>query len=78
MKTIQIRDVPEEVHTALRAKAAAAGLSLSDYMLRVSIKVAERPTVADVLARAERRPFGVAPGEAVDAVRAERDHSDRP
>jgi hypothetical protein len=33
-KMIQIRHVPEDVHARLKARAAAAGMSLSDYLLR--------------------------------------------
>ena len=73
MSTIQIRDVPEEVHAALRSKAAAAGLSLSEYMLREAVRVAERPAIADVLRRNERREWGVAPAEAVAVLRQIRD-----
>lgn len=73
VSTIQIRDVPEEVHAALRSKAAAAGLSLSEYMLREAIRVAERPAIADVLRRNDRREWGVAPGEAVAVLRRIRD-----
>ena len=73
MKTIQIRDVPDDVHAALRAKAAAAGLSLSEYMLREANVIAQRPTTADLLKRATTFDWGVGPGEAVAALRRERD-----
>ncbi|MEB3049889.1 hypothetical protein KV112_09110 [Mycolicibacter sp. MYC123] len=73
MSTIQIRDVPEDVHSALRSKAAVAGLSLSEYLLREAIRVAERPAIADVLRRNERRGWGVGPGEAVAVLRQIRD-----
>ncbi|MHB1486847.1 MAG: FitA-like ribbon-helix-helix domain-containing protein [Acidimicrobiales bacterium] len=58
-KTIQIRDVPDEVHRTLRTRAAAAGESLSRYLLREAIRVAGRPPVADVLIRAAERRGGV-------------------
>lgn len=32
MATIQIRDVPDHVHRAYRARAAAAGMSLQEYL----------------------------------------------
>jgi plasmid stability protein len=31
-KMIQIRNVPDEMHRALKIRAAAAGMSLSDYI----------------------------------------------
>jgi plasmid stability protein len=73
MKTIQIRNVPEPVHRALRARAAAAGVSLSDYALEELERVAAHPPVADLLARARTRAGG-ASGEAIlSAVRSGRD-----
>ena len=73
VKTIQVRNVPDETHRALRTRAAAAGTSLSDYVLEELERVAARPPVADLLRRAGTRAGG-APGEAiVAAVRSGRD-----
>jgi plasmid stability protein len=72
-RTIQIRDVPEEVHAALRSRAAAAGQSLSAYLLTELVRVAERPPVAEVLARAGARHGGATTSEIVAAVRSGRD-----
>jgi plasmid stability protein len=72
-RTIQIRNVPDDVHKLLRARAAAAGLSLSDYLLGELIRVAERPPVSDVLARAGARHGGARTPDIVAAVRAGRD-----
>jgi antitoxin FitA len=72
-RTIQIRDVPDAVHRTLRARAAAAGQSLSAYVLAELIRVAERPPVADVLARAAARSGGAPVDDIVAAVRSGRD-----
>jgi antitoxin FitA len=72
-RNIQIRNVPDEVHRTLRARAAAAGQSLSDYLLTELVRVAERPPVADVLARAGTRQGGASTDEIVAAVRSGRD-----
>lgn len=72
-RTIQIRNVPDTVHRELRSRAAAAGTSLSDYLLGELVRVAERPPVADVLARAGKRHGGAATADIVAAVRAGRD-----
>jgi plasmid stability protein len=72
-KTLQIRNVPDDVHRELRARAAAAGVSLSDYALDELVRVAERPPVADVLARARSRHGGVQTRDIVAAVRSGRD-----
>jgi plasmid stability protein len=70
---IQIRNVPEGLHRRLKARAAIAGMSLSDYLLSEIRRVAERPTIEELRARLERRP-GVTPSvPPAAAVRAERD-----
>lgn len=72
-RTLQVRDVPDDVHTTLRARAAAAGMSLSEYVLQQLVEVASRPEVSDVLRRAGERSGGAAPGDIVAAVRSGRD-----
>ena len=70
---IQIRNVPDELHRRLKARAALEGMSLSDYLLREVRRVAERPSLAELRARlAERHPVRtrVKPAR---ALRAERD-----
>jgi plasmid stability protein len=74
-RNIQIRNVPDEVHLTLRARASAAGQSLSAYLLAELTRVAERPQVADVLARAGARQGGASTDEIVAAVRSGRDRS---
>jgi antitoxin FitA len=73
MKTIQIRNVPDAVHRTLRTRAAAAGLSLSDYALGELERVAERPLVSEVLRRAGSRSGGADTADIVAAVRSGRD-----
>jgi plasmid stability protein len=75
MKTIQIRNVPDTVHATLRARAAGAGVSLSDYALAELQRVAQRPPVSDVLQRASSRAGGAGTAEIVAAVRAGRDRA---
>jgi plasmid stability protein len=48
---IQIRNVPDAVHRRLKARAALAGISMSEYILREMRKVLERPTREEMLAR---------------------------
>lgn len=55
MKVIQVRNVPDDVHRTLRIRAAAAGVSLSDYVLAELERLASRPAVAELLARANAR-----------------------
>ena len=44
-KAIQNRDVPDDVHAAVRARAAAAGMSLSEYLREELLERLARPTV---------------------------------
>ena len=53
-RVIQLRDVPDHLHRRLKARAAREGLSLSEYLLREIRKVAERPTMAEMLERLAR------------------------
>jgi antitoxin FitA len=73
VKTIQVRNVPDEVHRVLRTRAAAVGVSLSDYALGELERVAEHPPVADLLARARARAGSARSEAIVAAVRAGRD-----
>ena len=75
VKTIQIRNVPDRVHKELRTRAAAAGMSLSDYALAELERVADRPPVADLLARARARAGGASADAIVAAVRSGRDRN---
>lgn len=54
-KMIQIRNVPDDVHRRLKAKAAERGLSLSDYLLRMAERESGRVSVEEMSARIERR-----------------------
>ncbi len=72
---IQVRNVPEPLHRALKSRAALSGMSLSDYLLAEIRQVAERPTLDELRARLQSRPevtLTIAPAE---AIRAERDRA---
>jgi plasmid stability protein len=72
--SIQVKDVPEDVHATLRRRAAAAGQSLQEYLLAQLIKEANTPTLEELLDRAGGRAGGRSGFRAaVRAVRAERD-----
>lgn len=70
---IQIRNVPDELHRRLKARAALAGMTLSDYLLHEIRRVAERPSLAELRARLEQRPAAKPSVPPARAVRAERD-----
>lgn len=54
-KMIQIRNVPDELHRTLKVRAAQAGMTLSDYLLAEIERVAEKPTLEEMLERLSRR-----------------------
>jgi len=54
-KMIQLRNVPEALHRSLKARAALAGMSLSDYLLTEIKEIAERPTLAELRDRLHKR-----------------------
>ena len=58
-KMIQLRNVPDILHRRLKARAAMAGMSLSDYLLSEIKEIAERPTLAEFRERLhQREPVG--------------------
>jgi plasmid stability protein len=68
-KMIQVRNVPDTLHRALKARAAMNGMSLSDYLLSEMREIADRPTWAELK---QREPVRTQLDTAA-AVRAERE-----
>jgi plasmid stability protein len=70
---VQIRNVPDELHRKLKSRAALAGMSISEYLLREIERSLERPTREELLQRLRSRDR-VEPREPVaKAVAAERE-----
>jgi len=44
---VQIRDMPDDVHSILKARAAREGMSLSDFLKRELERAAEKPTMRE-------------------------------
>jgi hypothetical protein len=55
-KTIQIRNVDDDVYAALVRKAAEAGISVPDLLRREAERLASRPSLKEWLERVGRRP----------------------
>jgi plasmid stability protein len=72
-RMIQLRNVPDGLHRTLKARAALAGMSLSDFLLAEIRGLAERPTLAELRDRVRTRPRVAPETSAADAVRRERD-----
>jgi antitoxin FitA len=72
-KMIQLRNVPDALHRTLKARAAMAGMSLSDYLLAEIREIAERPTLAELRERLHQRKPVAAQLDTARLVRAERE-----
>jgi len=72
-KAIQLRNVPEQLHRTLKARAAREGMSLSDYIRKELQRHVERPTMREWLERTgQARPI-VADRSTAQVLRGLRD-----
>lgn len=77
MATIQIRNVPPAAHRVYRTRAAAAGMSLQEYLLAEIVRNASVRTPTELVREVEERmrsegPDGFAPVSAADIIHADR------
>jgi antitoxin FitA len=73
-RMIQIRNVPDDLHRRLKIRAAAAGKTLTDYLLEEVTRIAEKPTLDELWQRIKSRaPVNVPEGSIADAIRAGRE-----
>lgn len=72
-KMIQLRNVPDALHRSLKSRAALAGMSLSDYLLREIREIAERPTLLELQERLSKRESVSAKFDSARLLREERD-----
>jgi len=67
-KTVQIRDIDDDVYAALARRAADAGLTVPELLRREVARLASRPSVAEWLERTRRRPSTISRAEVVQAL----------
>ncbi|CAN5165940.1 hypothetical protein BH23ACT9_BH23ACT9_34910 [soil metagenome] len=67
-RTLQIRDVDDEVYAALAERAAQAGMTVPELIRRELVRLSRRPTVEQWLARTQRRPSSISTDEVLDAL----------
>ena len=77
MATIQIRNVPESVHRIYQARAAAAGMSLQEYLRAELVRNAALRSPAELVAEVTARlrtegSEGFARVSSADAIREDR------
>jgi antitoxin FitA len=72
-KMIQIRNVPDHIHRLLKMRAAEAGMSLSEFLVREVSLIADRPSLNEILKHIKSQG-SISPSEtSASAVRAERE-----
>jgi plasmid stability protein len=71
-KTIQVRDVPDDVHRRLTIRAAEERRSLSELIRAEIVEMARRPTMSEMLDRLAGRPVTAVPESPADALARER------
>ena len=75
-RMVQIRNVPEDLHRKLKARAALAGMSLSDYLLEEVRRSAAKPSKEELLALLRSLPavqLKKSPARMLREERAKRD-----
>lgn len=72
-KMIQIRHVPDALHRRLKARAAVAGMSLSDYLREELARISDQLSYQELHDRLAALPARLVHESPVDAVRSERD-----
>lgn len=69
-KMIQIRNVPDDMHRELKIRAAAAGMTLSDYIKRELGYVTGKSTIEEIGRRNRARgPSGLRTKTIVEIIR---------
>jgi len=70
-KMIQIRNVPDDLHRELKMRAAAAGMSMSDYIKRELSRRSRKSTIKEIGARSQGRSAGstLTTQDVVDTIR---------
>lgn len=71
-KMVQIRNLPEQTHRVLKARAAMEGTTLSQYIVAELNAIAERPSQAELLAELAGNAGKITTRDVVAAVHAGR------
>jgi len=69
---IQLRNVSPELHRTLKSRAALAGMSLSDYLIEIIAREAEKPTLEEFRVRLRSRDAIQVSESAADIIRERR------
>ena len=72
-KTIQIRDIDDDVYAGLRRRAAEEGLSVPELLRAEATRLAQNPSIATWLASTRRRSSAVGASSVLGALDELRD-----
>ncbi|HEU5001261.1 MAG TPA: antitoxin [Actinomycetota bacterium] len=67
-KTIQIRDLDDDVYAALVRRAAEAGVSVPELLRAEAVRLASRPTMQEWLRRTRTRSSSIGRAEILAAL----------
>jgi len=71
-KTVQIRDLDDEVYAALLRRAAEAGTSVPELLRIEATRLAARPSVSEWLERTRRRSSSTGRAQILEALDEQR------
>ena len=67
-KTIQIRDINDDVYATLALRAAESGITVPELLRREATRLAARPSMKQWLERTRQRSSDITPEEIVEAL----------
>ena len=73
MKRLQIRNVPDDLHTALKSRAIAEGVTMSELIRRELHRIAHKPSMKQILARIDSDESVLGPESSAGIIRRHRD-----
>lgn len=70
---LQVRNLPEEVHSRLKERASAERMTLSDYVARELTRLVRYRSNEEIVADARKKTFPISREEIVEGIRADRE-----
>ena len=67
-RSVQIRDIDDDVYAALQRHAAAAGISVPELLRREATRLAARPSMQEWLNRTRRRTSSITTAQVVETL----------
>ena len=67
-RSVQIRDIDDDVYAALQRHAAAAGISVPELLRREATRLAARPSMQEWLNRTRRRTSSITTAQVIETL----------